>query len=540
MKASNMNGQTHAFKRGSVYYFRMKIPVDLLPHYSPKTEIRFSLKTSDKKEARRLAHQESAHWDQEFEQARKSRGLAMGEKPLEVIRHLDQVRIRAFCKRWEYMALIGVHQALADGTVRDYRELFEVNLDALHELKKNLAEGRTEIVKPILESYLYDIGVDLQCDQPSRDLLAFEFLKTLIKEYEYRRKLEQGDIPEFDAAATLELAYKSPATESKSDGPTVEKLLEDWELAVANRRSKTVDDFSAAVRSLSSFSGNKPASELERKDFVAYRDHLIQTENLMPGTVKKKLGFLRAIFQFGVDNEKLKINPVLRIKVPRAKTEEQTRLSFSVNDLSKIFSSGIYGQSDRPKGGGGEAAAWLPLLALFTGARLEELGQLRVSDVKQEKAGRYLFISDEGEGNRLKTESSRRRVPIHDVLISSGFLRFVQSVKTASGTEARLFPELSADTKGALTGNWSKWFGRYLRNNIGIKDARKVFHSFRHTFKDACREAGMNEEVHDALTGHAGSGVGRHYGSGQYPISRLIEAMARIHFEGFQAPVITP
>jgi len=59
MKALNMNGQTHAFKRDSVYYFRMKVPVDLLPHYSPKTEIRFSLKTSDKKEARRLANQEA-------------------------------------------------------------------------------------------------------------------------------------------------------------------------------------------------------------------------------------------------------------------------------------------------------------------------------------------------------------------------------------------------------------------------------------------------------------------------------------------------
>lgn len=152
MKASNMNGQTHAFKRGSVYYFRMKIPVDLLSHYTPKTEIRFSLKTSDKKEARRLANQESAHWDQEFEQTRKSRGLALGVQPLEVIRHLDQVRIRAFCKRWEYMALVGVNQSLADGTFRDYRELFEVNQDALRELKKNLAEGSTEVIKPILDS----------------------------------------------------------------------------------------------------------------------------------------------------------------------------------------------------------------------------------------------------------------------------------------------------------------------------------------------------------------------------------------------------
>ena len=37
------------------------------------------------------------------------------------------------------------------------------------------------------------------------------------------------------------------------------------------------------------------------------------------------------------------------------------------------------------KGGAGEAAYWLPLLALFTGARLEELAQLRVSDLASEE-----------------------------------------------------------------------------------------------------------------------------------------------------------
>ena len=40
----------------------------------------------------------------------------------------------------------------------------------------------------------------------------------------------------------------------------------------------------------------------------------------------------------------------------------------------------------------------------------------------------------------------------------------------------------------------------------------KTFHSFRHTFKRACRKAGLAEEIHHALTGHSGGGVGRAYG----------------------------
>ena len=90
---------------------------------------------------------------------------------------------------------------------------------------------------------------------------------------------------------------------------------------------------------------------------------------------------------------------------------------------------------------------------------------------------------------------------------------------------------------GVLTGNWSKWWGRYLRNTVGIKDRRKVFHSFRHTFKDACREARIPQEAHDALTGHSeGTNQGSNYGSGQYPLSALTAAIADVCYAGLELP----
>ncbi len=79
-----------------------------------------------------------------------------------------------------------------------------------------------------------------------------------------------------------------------------------------------------------------------------------------------------------------------------------------------------------------------------------------------------------------------------------------------------------------LSAPWSKWFGRYLRKEAGITDRRKVFHSFRHTFKRMARDAGVPEEFHDAITGHAGSGsVGQSYGRG-VSLKPLLEAMQRI------------
>ena len=75
---------------------------------------------------------------------------------------------------------------------------------------------------------------------------------------------------------------------------------------------------------------------------------------------------------------------------------------------------------------------------------------------------------------------------------------------------------------------WSKWFGRLLRKKAGITDRRNVFHSFRHSFKRTARDAGIPEEMHDALTGHAGGGgVGKSYGRG-VSLKPLIDAMDRI------------
>lgn len=75
-----------------------------------------------------------------------------------------------------------------------------------------------------------------------------------------------------------------------------------------------------------------------------------------------------------------------------------------------------------------------------------------------------------------------------------------------------VFPALKIDSHKSLTGNFSKWWGRYARKVIGIEDERKVLHSFRHSFKDACRNSGIHQEFHDAFTGHAGSNVGSTYG----------------------------
>jgi integrase len=100
-----------------------------------------------------------------------------------------------------------------------------------------------------------------------------------------------------------------------------------------------------------------------------------------------------------------------------------------------------------------------------------------------------------------------------------------------------LFPDLKAGSNGKRTAAYSKRFGRLIRR-LGIVYKGKVYHSFRHLFKEECRNAGIPEEAHDTLTGHASQSVGRKYGGNG--LIRLNECMMSVQVYGFPAGLRAP
>jgi len=221
-----------------------------------------------------------------------------------------------------------------------------------------------------------------------------------------------------------------------------------------------------------------------------------------------------------------------------ARSEKQPFEPFSLWELQKLFASPVFTKGLRPHGGKGEAAYWFPLISLFSGARRTEIGQLKVSDVRQGEGGIWFFdFSDRGEDQRLKNESSARSVPIHTELIRLGLMEFVELRASKADANAPLWPGFDPPVD-AKTKAWSKWFGRYLGEHV-VDHRSKTFHSFRHTFKRACREVGITEEIHHALTGHSGGGVGRAYGRERrddgsldrgISLSRLQEEINRVRY----------
>jgi integrase len=125
---------------------------------------------------------------------------------------------------------------------------------------------------------------------------------------------------------------------------------------------------------------------------------------------------------------------------------------------------------------------------------------------------------------------------VHAELVRLGFLEYVEDVRRRTGEKAFLFPLIAPAQGRAGVAAWSKWFGRYLRAQ-GITDAAKVFHSFRHGFKDALRQGKVNQEVHDALTGHAqASTVSGGYGAkemlARFGVEVLSAAVAKVSYRG--------
>ncbi len=138
---------------------------------------------------------------------------------------------------------------------------------------------------------------------------------------------------------------------------------------------------------------------------------------------------------------------------------------------------------------------WLPLLGLYTGARLNELCQLYKQDIFNHDGIWVIRIDDKLEGQRLKNNSSRRLIPIHDKLLELGFIEYIDSVR-----HERVFPALKEERDGFGTAA-SKWFGRF-KSKLGFERGYD-FHSFRHTVATQLKNSNVATLIAEELMGHA-------------------------------------
>jgi integrase len=192
---------------------------------------------------------------------------------------------------------------------------------------------------------------------------------------------------------------------------------------------------------------------------------------------------------------------------------------YKTEELKVIFSSPLYVgclSDEKPHIAGNhhirDHRFWVPLISLFSGARMGELCQLMTSDIV-ETGGSWVFriTNDESEEKHLKTKGSQRVVPIHPMLIELGLLSLHK--RMVARQERWLFPEIALDSRSSRSGKLSDSYRKYVKR-IGVKIDRTVnFHSFRHSFTDALRRAGHLDHQFAFLLGHTQNNVTGRYGA---------------------------
>lgn len=220
------------------------------------------------------------------------------------------------------------------------------------------------------------------------------------------------------------------------------------------------------------------------------------TKSLNPLTIKKHLVRYSSLFEWAERLGYADRNPFVKLSPVRTKAENKERDRFSGSDLKQLFETALFASKPSVY----VYRYWVPLIALFTGARLNEICQLSVADVRRDGSVWYFDINDEEEEKRLKTIAARRQVPLHSKLIDLGLLDYVESLKRQS--EPRLFPELpfSKAGYGKKAGNW---FNQQYRKSCRIAShEKKSFHSFRHTFVDELVKAGVEPKAVADMVGH--------------------------------------
>jgi integrase len=237
-------------------------------------------------------------------------------------------------------------------------------------------------------------------------------------------------------------------------------------------------------------------------------------------------------------------DPFAKLRLP---VERSERTSFEIAELQRLFDAPVFTEHEFPLGAHGAAGFWLPVLGLFTGARQAELGNLSAANVQidaETSAPLLYFVAKRARGKRVKTDASERVVPVHPEVIRLGFMSYVEARRHADGNDAWLFPLVSPEQGRAGIPAFSQWFGRYLRA-AGVTDKAKVFHSFRHTVKDALRRGRADHEMREAIIGHSqASSVSWGYGApamlSRFGAAALCDAINRISYPGLDLSRVKP
>jgi len=456
------------------------------------------------------------------------------------------------------------------------------------ELTKHLAQSEDALVAGIVEAYCQANGLVLERGTYEYKSLVRGLIKEWIKALEVTEQRDQGIYdPQRDNEAAEENA---PAGGGNASAEVVDLSAE---RAKHPRKGGRIRDYFdahlkeckphlrqsdlkvhwATLRQFVECNGDKAVTEYGRSDMSAFKQGLkeyptnaarvypdvpfkkVLQRNRSDGhptlsshSVSTRLSIM-AVFGAWLE-ENIDGVDASHFSTSRPKRTDRRRMEpFTHDEVKRILNSYAFTgcESERNYGKPGTFKLrnwhfWFTLIAAFTGARTNEIMQMDVADLRQEKDVWVFDISDDGNGKSLKTEGSRRLVPVHPMLIELGLLACRDRLM-ARGANS-LFEGAPVDKDGRRAKRASKWFRKFL-GKIGVKKPSKLggAHRWRHTLTDALRLSGVDEYDIALVLGHkidVARMTGKYGREQSMRIEKRTELLAKAEYPGVDFSLLMP
>ena len=533
-------------QKTGVYYFQRKVPLDLVSDFGKK-KFEFSLRTKDRETAKAKARLHSVELDAKFQAIRRQRERLeeISDSDLQVIAmneanyHFEQIE----------QDVAGKVLSERETLLEDLTHVQVQYSDALNGNQKELQEIAWQLDE-LKERHL--VPKNLPEDKEQR--LVYHWLRNMVEVYtrfinEYSKPWEQK------RAEKLNLTHaKVPEL-----GQVVEEYLEELRSDKTRKRNpKYMGRPTVATRALVSVLGAETKlKDIRYKQLRLIRDLLIrfpvnvkkkkETRDLpledvfkliptgqfdhlpclSPATVNAYMQKVKELLDFAVRNDWITSNPYdPKLRLVDEVSQEEKRLAFTSDHLQKIFKNKQ--EHDFYK--------WGTRLALSMGLRLNEICQLEKANF-QEIDGLLCVQIGSLEGQRTKTKSSRRTLPIPQKILDLGFNEWLAT----RPTKGSIFNFKSTNENVYLSSKVSHDFNITLvplgiRKPKGNGQQPYTFHSFRHGFRDAFRKKAEHipKEIAEILGGWTvdkGS-VADNYGSG-LSVAEKKRYLDMIEFDAF-------
>jgi len=500
--------------RFGVYSFQVRLPVALIkanPTLQPL--VRFTLKTCERAVAVRLARRKiivldtiKAHFGNDHKAAAEAIKLWKGYEDARLGRMpegsvIEDDQVVGFTGEDVIAAGHGGYEAVDEflgGLDNGERHILEIalQLEPLESVKKleqekesfdaQLGQNRTELpnfalsAKPpalvqaeadddisLLDAYRLFINAKKANDSASASIVAYELAVTTFVDI------------------LCALTRNNGLTVSAIQPAHVRKYVELMSVMPMRPKQNGITDKMTVSKIIELVDG-KSKAELEA----------LGLKCLSPKTIGNRFTTVREFLKF-VGSQQYPIKPglgdIVKFTGKAAQKGSGGRRGFNGNELKMLFESEDYQlcRFKRP------CDYWLPLLALFTGARQGELVQLYVEDIYQVDGTWVIDINNKAD-KRLKSEDAGRVVPLHRQLEKLGLILYLEKCKKLK--QVKLFPAEKRNERDQFA--YSKRFSSY-RKKCGVVDGLVDFHAFRHTVSGILIGKGVGEGIVNDIVGHA-------------------------------------